>query len=137
MFEAQVEKNPDAVAVVYEGQELTYLELNRRANQLARFLRKLGVGTEVFVGICVDRSLEMLVGLLGILKAGGAYVPMDPAHPQERLKLMLEDANIAVLLTQKLHVLNCPLRRQGWYAWTPTGMTSPVRVMKISLTKHP
>ena len=111
MFEAQVENNPDAVAVVYEGQELTYRELNSRANQLARFLHKLGVGPEVLVGICVDRSLEMLVGLLGILKAGGAYVPMDPAYPQERLKLMLEDANIAVLLTQKRHRAELPLQK--------------------------
>ncbi|MGC2061394.1 MAG: condensation domain-containing protein, partial [Thermodesulfovibrionales bacterium] len=111
MFEAQVEKTPDAIAVVYEGQELTYGELNSRANQLAHYLRKLGVGTEVLVGICVDRSLAMLVGLLGILKAGGAYVPLDPAYPKERLSLMLEDADISVLLTQERHRAELPLQK--------------------------
>ena len=81
-LKTQVEKTPDAVAVVFEDQQLTYRELNKRANQLAHYLRKLGVGPEVLVGICVERSLEMVVGLLGILKAGGAYVPLDPEYPQ-------------------------------------------------------
>ena len=85
LFEAQVEKTPDAIAVVFEDQQLTYRELNRRANQLAHYLQKLGVGPEVLVGICVERSIEMVVGLLGILKAGGAYVPLDPSYPRERL----------------------------------------------------
>src|SRR5687768_3353575 len=80
-FEAQVERTPDAVAVVFEGKKLTYQELNCRANQLAHYLRKLAVGPEVRVGLCVERSLEMVVGLLGILKAGGAYVPLDPSYP--------------------------------------------------------
>ncbi|WP_437667767.1 amino acid adenylation domain-containing protein [Sorangium sp. So ce1182] len=100
LFEAQVEETPDAVAVVYEGQKLTYRELNARANQLAHHLRRLGVGPEVLVGLCVERSLEMVVGLLGILKAGGAYLPLDPAYPAERLAFMLEDAAVPVLLTQ-------------------------------------
>ena len=78
LFEAQVEKSPDAVAVTFEDQQLTYRELNKRANQLAHYLRKRGVGPDVLVAICVERSLEMVVGLLGILKAGGAYVPLDP-----------------------------------------------------------
>jgi amino acid adenylation domain-containing protein len=100
LFEAQVEKTPEAVAVVFEDRQLTYAELNARANQLAHYLQSLGVGPEVLVGICVERSLEMIVGLLGILKAGGAYVPLDPAYPPERLAYMLADARPAVLLTQ-------------------------------------
>ncbi|MEC4817871.1 MAG: condensation domain-containing protein, partial [Scytonema sp. PMC 1069.18] len=82
LFETQVENTPDTVAVVFEDEQLTYGELNARANQLAHYLRRLGVGPEVLVGICVERSLEMVVGLLGILKAGGAYIPLDPAYPE-------------------------------------------------------
>ena len=85
LFELQVERTPDAIAVVYEDQQLSYGELNRRANQLAHCLRALGVGPEMLVGLLLERSLEMVVGLLGILKAGGAYVPLDPTYPQERL----------------------------------------------------
>ena len=92
---------PDAVALVSDGQVLTYGELNRRANQLAHYLRTLGIGPNVLVGLCVERYFEMVVGLLGILKAGGAYVPMDPAYPNERLSFMLEDAQTPVLVTQK------------------------------------
>ncbi|NEU79519.1 non-ribosomal peptide synthetase [Nostoc sp. UIC 10630] len=101
LFESQAERIPHAVAVVYENEQLTYHELNCRANQLAHYLRSLGVGPEVLVGICVKRSPEMVVGLLGILKAGGAYVPLDPDYPQERLSFMLEDAQVSVLLTQQ------------------------------------
>jgi len=101
LFEAQVERTPDAVALVFENQELTYRELNHRANQLAHYLQKLGVTPETLVGICVKRSVELVIGLLGILKAGGAYVPLDPAYPKERLGFILEDAAIAVLLTQQ------------------------------------
>ena len=108
LFEAQVERAPAAVAVVCEGQTLTYWELNRRANQLAHYLKGLGVGPEVLVGICVERSLEMVVGLLGILKAGGAYVPLDPAYPKERLAFMLQDAQALVLLTQQRLVERLP-----------------------------
>ena len=100
LFEAQVERTPEAVAVVFEDQGLSYRVLNRRANQLAHHLQGLGVGPEVLVGICLERSVEMVVGLLGILKAGGAYVPLDPAYPEERLAFMLEDARLKVLLTQ-------------------------------------
>ncbi|MEH1805764.1 amino acid adenylation domain-containing protein [Nostoc sp.] len=100
LFEEQVELTPDAVAVVFEDQQLTYQQLNCRANQLAHYLQSLGVSTDVLVGICVERSLDMVVGLLGILKAGGAYVPLDPNYPQERLAFMLEDAQVSVLLTQ-------------------------------------
>jgi len=100
LFEEQVEKTPEAVAVVYEKVSLSYAELNRRANRLAHYLRTLGVRADTRVGICVDRGLEMLIGLLGVLKAGGAYVPMDPVYPVERLRFMLEDSAPAVLLTQ-------------------------------------
>ncbi|MBW4500877.1 MAG: amino acid adenylation domain-containing protein [Scytonema hyalinum WJT4-NPBG1] len=108
LFEAQVEKTPDAVAVVFENQQLTYRELNTKANQLAHYLQKLGVKPEVLVGICVERSVEMVVGLLGILKAGGAYVPLDPSYPHERLAFMLKDAKVPVVLTQKKLVAVLP-----------------------------
>ena len=101
LFEEQVEKTPDAIALVFEDEQLTYRELNARANQLAYYLQKLGVESEKLVGICVERSPLMVIGLLGILKAGGAYIPLDPSYPQERLALMLEDAQVSVLLTQQ------------------------------------
>ncbi|MDZ8258880.1 non-ribosomal peptide synthetase [Nostoc sp. ChiQUE01b] len=107
-FEEQVARTPDAVAVVYENQQLTYRELNYRANQVAHYLRSLGVGADVLVGLCVERSLEMVLGILGILKAGGAYVPLDPEYPQERLSFMLEDAQVEVVLTQKQLVESLP-----------------------------
>ncbi|TMJ07570.1 MAG: amino acid adenylation domain-containing protein, partial [Bacillati bacterium ANGP1] len=100
LFEAQVERTPDAVAVVFEDRRLTYRELNRRANQVAHELRGLGVGPETLVGLCVERSLETLEGLLGIVKAGGAYVPLDPEYPKERLAFMVRDSGLKVLLTQ-------------------------------------
>ena len=100
LFEAQVERTPTAPAVVYEDQHLSYRELNERANQLAHALIARGVGPEVLVGICVERSLDLLVGLLGILKAGGAYLPLDPNYPAERLISMREDAQIRVIVTQ-------------------------------------
>nr|WP_051424407.1 amino acid adenylation domain-containing protein [Aphanizomenon flos-aquae] len=109
LFEEQVEKTPDAVAVVFENQQLTYQQLNIRANQLANYLQTLGVKPETLIGICVERSLEMVIGLLGILKAGGAYVPLDPEYPQERLSFMLEDAQVSVLLTQKSLLNELPL----------------------------
>src|SRR5258708_5949342 len=101
LFEEQVERTPEAVAVVFENQQLTYRQLNRRANQLAHHLQRLGVGPDELVGLCVERSLDMVVGLLGILKAGGAYVPLDPGFPAERLSFMLEDAQASVLVTQQ------------------------------------
>ena len=100
LFAAQAARTPDAVAVVFGTQSLTYAQLDARANQLAHHLRGLGVGPETIVGLCVERSLEMVVGLLGILKAGGAYLPLDPEYPAERLAFMLADAPARVLITQ-------------------------------------
>jgi len=108
LFEAEAARNPDATAVVFENAELTYGELNRRANQLARYLVRLGVGPNALVGLCVERSLEMVVGLLGILKAGAAYVPVDPAFPPDRVAFMLEDAEVPVLLTQQRLIPSLP-----------------------------
>ncbi|MBD2385754.1 non-ribosomal peptide synthetase [Cylindrospermum sp. FACHB-282] len=108
LFEEQVVRSPDAIAVVFEDKQLTYRELNQRANQLAHHLQQQGVGPEVLVGICVERSLEMVVGILAILKAGGAYLPLDPVYPPERLGFMLEDAQISVLLTQQQLVAGLP-----------------------------
>ncbi|MFN6565502.1 MAG: amino acid adenylation domain-containing protein [Nostoc sp. ChiSLP01] len=101
LFEYQVEKTPEQIAVIFEDKQLSYQELNQRANQLAHYLQTLNVKPEVLVGICLERSLETIVGLLAILKAGGAYVPLDPAYPSERLALMLEDSQLPILLTQQ------------------------------------
>ncbi|SDZ38554.1 condensation domain-containing protein, partial [Thermoactinomyces sp. DSM 45892] len=105
-FEEQVLRTPEAVAVVYEDRQLTYRELNEQANQLAHYLQKRGVGPESLIGLCVERSPEMMIGLLGILKAGGAYVPLDPAYPEQRLQYILADAGIRVLVTTE--------SLQGW-----------------------
>jgi amino acid adenylation domain-containing protein len=108
LFDEQVERTPNTIAAIFENQLLTYQQLNHRANQLAHYLQALGVGKEVLVGICMERSLEMVVGLLGILKAGGAYVPLDPAYPTEQLAFMVEDTQISVLLTQTRLVQSLP-----------------------------
>ena len=99
--------------MVFEDASLTYGELNARANQLAHHLQTSGVGPEVVVGLCVERSLEMIVGLIGILKAGGAYLPLDPSYPQDRLAFMLDDAAAPVLLTQSALLECSPPRRQN------------------------
>ncbi len=109
LFEEQVERTPEAAAVVFHPSgndsectfEITYRELNRRANQLAHYLRKLGVGPEVPVGLCIERSIDMIVGILGILKAGGAYVPLDPNYPAERLSFMIQDSGVSILVTRE------------------------------------
>ncbi|MDJ0580940.1 amino acid adenylation domain-containing protein [Crocosphaera sp.] len=100
LIESQVSVTPKNVAVIFEEQKLTYQQLNQKANKLAHYLRKLGIEPDTLVGICVERSLEMVVGLLGILKAGGAYVPIDPEYPDERLSYMIADSQVEVLLTQ-------------------------------------
>ncbi|MEH2385069.1 MAG: amino acid adenylation domain-containing protein [Nostoc sp.] len=101
LFESVAEQNPDATALVFGDEQLSYKELNIRSNKLAHYLKKLGVEAEVLVGLCVERSFDMVIGMLGILKAGGAYVPLDPSYPSERLNFMLEDAQVSVLLTQE------------------------------------
>jgi len=107
-FESQVQRTPEHIAVVFENRRMTYTELSRRSNQLAQRLKSVGVGPEVLVGIHMEPSLEMVVGLFGILKAGGAYVPLDPRYPRERLAFMLEDAKVSVLLTQERLVEGLP-----------------------------
>ena len=105
LVEARVEEAPEAEAVVFEDDaELTYRELNARANMVAHHLRSLGVGPDTLVGLCLERGPEMIVGLLGIIKAGGAYLPLDPAYPRDRLAFMLADSSAPVLLTQE-HLL--------------------------------
>ncbi|MEC4818132.1 MAG: AMP-binding protein, partial [Scytonema sp. PMC 1069.18] len=100
LFEEQAQRTPNSVAVIFEEQRLTYKELNSLSNKVAHYLQTLGVGPEVLVGICVERSLHTVIGLLGILKAGGAYLPIDPVYPQKRIALMLADAQVPVILTQ-------------------------------------
>ncbi|HKN84844.1 MAG TPA: amino acid adenylation domain-containing protein, partial [Pyrinomonadaceae bacterium] len=113
LFVEQVERTPDAVAVVHGSEQLTYLELNKRANKLAHYLRGFGVGPDVAVGLCLERSLEMVVSLLAILKAGGAYVPLDSSYPPERLMWMFEDAAVHVLVTSESLLEKLPAH------WTP------------------
>ncbi|OME00930.1 hypothetical protein BSK54_15890, partial [Paenibacillus odorifer] len=101
LFEEQVKRDPEATAVVFEGNVLSYAELNERANQAAAYLRKQGVSEGDLVGISMERSAELIVGLLAVLKAGGAYVPLDPSYPKERLNLMIEDTELSIILTQE------------------------------------
>src|SRR6267378_5871243 len=108
LIEQQAQRTPDQVALVFEQQWLTYRELNRRADQLARHLRTLNGGPETLVGLFVERSLEMVVGILGVLKAGAAYVPIDAANPQERIAFVLTDAKVTVLLTQRSLLAGLP-----------------------------
>ncbi|NJR74560.1 MAG: amino acid adenylation domain-containing protein [Scytonema sp. CRU_2_7] len=107
-FEIQAAKTPDAIALIFADQQLSYQQLSDRANAVAHHLRSLGVSPDVPVGICIERSLEMVVGILGILKAGGAYVPLDPGYPKEHLAFILEDAQVPVLLTQAYLVARLP-----------------------------
>ena len=107
--------------MVYEDQQLTYRELNNRANQLAHYLHRQGVQPDTLVALCMERSIEMIVGLLGILKAGGAYVPLDPSYPKKRLAFMLTDSRSPVLITQQAfggEFIDCAARM---IFWTPTG----------------
>jgi amino acid adenylation domain-containing protein/non-ribosomal peptide synthase protein (TIGR01720 family) len=110
LFEAQAAQRPNAIALVFQGEQLTYAALNAQANRLARKLRELGVGPEVRVGIATERAMPLVIGLLAILKAGGAYVPLDPQYPAERLSYMIEDSGIALLLTQQQLIDGLPAR---------------------------
>ena len=112
LFEAQVDLNPNAIALKYEEQTLSYQELNKKSNQLAHYLIAQGVVPDTLVGICVERSLDMVVGLLGILKAGAAYVPLDPSYPKDRLSYMLEDSDVKILLTQQSLLEQLPITDQ-------------------------
>lgn len=132
LFEQQVAKTPDAIALIFEEQQITYFELNRRANILANYLQTLGIEADTIVGVCLERSLEMAIALLAILKAGGAYLPLDCSYPQERLAFMLDDANISVLLAQR-HLLQALPVYQGQIIclddndiWTGNKVTNPV-----------
>src|SRR5204863_6634687 len=109
LFTAQAARTPDAVAVVFEDRTLTCAALDAHANRLAHHLQNLGVGPETVVGLCVERSPDMVIGLLGILKAGGAYLPIDAGYPRERLEFMLADAGVAVLVTQSALVDRIPV----------------------------
>jgi amino acid adenylation domain-containing protein len=109
-FERQAELTPEAIAVVFKDKCLSYSELNQRSNQLAHYLKHLGVDSDVLVGICVERSLDMIVAVLGVLKAGGAYLPIDPSYPQERLEFMLQDSQVAILITQQPAVTRANLQ---------------------------
>jgi non-ribosomal peptide synthetase component F len=108
LFEAQAAGTPDAPAVTFGAERLTYGELNEQADRLAHYLRARGVGPEVRVGICLERSLQLVVSVLGVLKAGGVYVPLDPSHPQERLHFLLAEAQVAVLLTERRQLERLP-----------------------------
>ena len=119
LFESQVNKSPDALALVLKDQQVTYRELNQRANQLAHYLRKRDVGAEVRVGLYLESSLDMVAGLLGILKAGGAFVPLDPSYPKERLAFMLEDANVSLLLSHQRLENKLPTN-EGSVIWLDT-----------------
>jgi len=128
LFEAQVERTPDSIALVFEDEQLSYRELNDRANRLAHSLRKLNVGPEVPVGVCLERSLEVVVSLLAILKAGGVYLPLDPAYPKQRIGFMLEDSRAPVLLTQTAWFKACRNIAREWSVWIQTRRRSPGRV---------
>ncbi len=125
LIEAQVERTPDAIAVTCGDQSISYRELNRRANRVARALQQFGVGADIPVGLCVERSVEALVGLLGILKAGGGYVPLDSSYPGHRLQLMLEDAQVSIVVTQA-HLRHHLKSYGGHICDVETLSTSPV-----------
>ncbi|MEZ4692391.1 MAG: AMP-binding protein, partial [Ignavibacteria bacterium] len=101
LFEEQVQKTPDSIAVVFEDKTLTFKELDEKSNQLAHYLQSKGVKIETFVPICLERSLEMIIGLFGIMKSGGAYVPVDPEYPQERINFLLEDTSASIVVSRK------------------------------------
>jgi amino acid adenylation domain-containing protein/thioester reductase-like protein len=108
LLENQALLNPDAIAVVFQDEQLTYQELNNKANQVAHYLQSLGVKPETFVGVCIERSLEMVIALLGVLKAGGAYIPLDPSYPSDRIAFMIEDSLLPIVLTKQAQLKNLP-----------------------------
>ncbi|WP_146131565.1 amino acid adenylation domain-containing protein [Merismopedia glauca] len=134
-FEAQVVQTPNAIALIFGNQQFTYQQLNQRVNCLAHYLRRLGVQPETLVGLCLERSLDMMVGLLAILKAGGAYVPLDPSYPQERIALMLEDAQVSILLTQQCHSLDCEAKvvclDTDWFQISQESSENPDNIVEL------
>ena len=106
LFEEQVDRTPDSIAVIFEDQSLTYRKLNQRSNQLAHYLQYLGVKAESLVAVCLERSIEMIISILAILKAGGAYVPLDPNYPKERLKFLLDDIGTDTVLSPKKELVH-------------------------------
>ena len=126
----QAERVPEAIAIVYEEQQLSYGELNRRSNQLARYLRRLGVGPEVCVALYLNRSPEMVIALLGVLKAGGAYVPLDIASPRERLAWMLSDVNAMILVTKQCWLASLPQLQWGPSVLIRIGKLSPATALR-------
>ena len=149
LFEAQARRTPEATAVAFESERLTYAELDERADLLARHLRRLGVGPDILVGVLTERSLEMVVSIIAVLKAGGAYVPFDPAYPQERLRYMLEDSGVSVLLTRgraaesidagAAHVVRVDaqwdeIAREGADAFDAQGEVTPANVAYVIYT---
>lgn len=136
LFEQQAEQTPDAIAVVDEKQQISYQELNQRSNQLAHYLQKQGIHSEALIGICFDRSIDMLVALLGVLKAGAAYLPLDPTYPQARLNFMCQDAKISLLITQQQWMqqfvqtkfsLECPILCFDQRSLDPFSQQNPTR----------
>ncbi len=140
LFATQAARTPDTIAVVFEESQLTYAELDRRAEQLARILQSQGVGPEVPVGICLERSLEMIVALFGILKAGGAYVPLDPAYPGERLAFMIQQTRMRVLLTQNALLKRLPSLDVSMLCldtnWSARVASLPTLVRHVGMAKH-
>ena len=137
IFESEAQRRAKSIAVVSENQSLTYEQLNNRANQLAHHLRTLGVGPDVLVGLCVNRSLDMVVAVLGILKAGGAYVPLDPAYPKDRIGYIMEDAHAPIFLTQqellpgfREHGAKTVLIDAHWKQITKNSNDNPGRIAK-------
>jgi amino acid adenylation domain-containing protein len=130
LFEAQVQRTPHEIAALFGDEQLTYQELDQRAGRLARRLRSLGVGPEVRVGLCMERSLQAMIGLLAVLKAGGAYVPLDPAFPKERLAFMLEDARVSVLLSDERLAGNLPEHRATVIYPAKDGESAPNDLME-------
>ncbi|MEL7226286.1 MAG: AMP-binding protein, partial [Cyanobacteria bacterium J06576_12] len=140
LIEQQVERTPEAIAVTFETEQLSYHELNSRANQLARYLQTLGVGPDVLVGIYAERSIAMVVGLLAILKAGGAYVPLDPGYPEARLQFMLEDASVSVLLSQAALVSSLPEHGAQLvcldHDWPIIAQYSPINIPSVATPEN-
>ncbi|MCK9735144.1 non-ribosomal peptide synthetase [Pseudomonas syringae] len=146
LIEAQVRATPDAPALVFATEQLSYVQLNARANQLAHRLRESGVGPDVLVGICVERSLELVIGLLAIIKAGGAYVPLDPDYPEDRLAYMMQDSGIGLLLTQTALLARLPVQVQslcldqdgdwleGYSTANPVNLSHPLNLAYVIYT---